>query len=87
MATAPITPQVPSSGSPQPGGGPAGASPDASQSPAMAVFARIAMLSQQAASQYPEAAPMMREVQNSVRQATMKVIQGQSAPSQPTPQI
>jgi hypothetical protein len=35
----------------------------------------------------PEAAPMMREVQNQVRMATMKMIQQRQATQQATPQI
>jgi hypothetical protein len=53
----------------------------------MATFARISMLAQQLAQDFPEAAPMVREIQNQVRMATMKVIQQRSAPQQQTPQI
>jgi len=53
----------------------------------MATFARISMMAQQLASDFPEAAPMAREIQNQVRMATMKVIQARSAPQQATPSI
>ena len=53
----------------------------------MGIFARIAQQAQQAAQQFPEAAPMMREVANQCRQATMKAIQMRSQPPQQTPAI
>jgi hypothetical protein len=53
----------------------------------MASFARLSQMAQQAASEFPEAAPMMREIQNQVRMATMKVIQSKQAPPQQTPSI
>ena len=67
----------PSPGVPAGGGGSEG----------MAAFARIAMQANQAAEQFPQAAQEMRQIQNLVRQATMKVIQANSAPPQATPQI
>jgi len=45
------------------------------------------MQAQQMAEQFPEAAPMAREIQNQVRMATMKVIQSRQSPQQATPQI
>ena len=59
----------------QPGGG-------AAQS-----LARLAMDAQKIASESPETAPMMREIQNQVRMATMKMIQQRQATQQQTPQI
>jgi hypothetical protein len=48
---------------------------------------RLAMDAQSIASEMPEAAPMMREVQNQVRMATMKMIQQRQQTQQATPQI
>jgi len=45
------------------------------------------MDAQSIASDAPETAPMMREVQNQVRMATMKLIQQRQASQQATPQI
>ena len=81
MATPALTPS-PAQG-PQPG-------PQASPTPGgagMGVFARIAQQAQEATQQFPEAAPMMREVANQCRLATMKAIQQRSQPQGPTPQI
>jgi hypothetical protein len=50
-------------------------------------LARLAMDAQKIASESPETAPMMREVENQVRQATMKMIQQRQAQQQATPQI
>lgn len=45
------------------------------------------MDAQKIASESPETAPMMREVENQVRQATMKMIQQRQAKQQATPPI
>jgi hypothetical protein len=45
------------------------------------------MDAQKIAQEAPECAPMMREVQNQVRMATMKMIQQRAATQQATPQI
>jgi hypothetical protein len=50
-------------------------------------LARLAMDAQKIASESPETAPMMREIQNQVRMATMKMIQQRQATQQQTPQI
>lgn len=50
-------------------------------------LARLAMDAQSIASDSPETAPMMREVQNQVRMATMKMIQSRQQTQQQTPQI
>jgi hypothetical protein len=50
-------------------------------------LAKLAMDAQKIAGSSPEAAPMMREVQNQVRMATMKIIQQRQATQQQTPQI
>ena len=50
-------------------------------------LARLAMDAQKIASESPETAPMMREIQNQVRMATMKMIQQRQATQQATPQI
>ena len=56
----------------------------------MGAAQRLAKLSsdaQQIASELPSTAPMMREIQNKVREATMQLIQQQRQAQQPTPQI
>jgi hypothetical protein len=50
-------------------------------------LARLAMDAQAISSESPETAPMMREVQNQVRMATMKMIQQRAQTQQATPQI
>lgn len=50
-------------------------------------LAKLALDSQQIAADSPETAPMMREIQNQVRMATMKVLQMRQASQQATPQI
>ena len=45
------------------------------------------MDAQKIASESPETAPMMREIQNQVRMATMKMIQQRQATQQQAPQI
>jgi hypothetical protein len=45
------------------------------------------MDAQKIAADSPETAPMMREVQNQVRMATMKIIQQKQQTQQATPQI
>jgi len=47
----------------------------------------MAMDAQAIASESPETAPMMREVQNQVRMAMMKMIQQRQATQQATPPI
>ena len=88
MGTPAITPQPPQG---PPNGAPTGAAPSPGGSGGgtaeMAGFARLSQMAQQQASAFSEAAPMMREVQNQVRMATMKVIQARQAPQQQTPQI
>lgn len=88
MAAPDTTPPSPASGPQGPG---AGASPSGPPGGAgdMAVFARVSMAAQQVTEQFPESAQDMRQVQNLVRQATMKAIQQKSAaqPMGSTPQI
>jgi len=50
-------------------------------------LARLAMDAQKIAADAPETAPMMRAIQDQVRQATMKMIQQRQATQQATPQI
>ena len=77
---APIPPGgAPGAGGPGPSGPPGGG---AAQS-----LAKLAMDAQKISSESPETAPMMREVQNQVRMATMKMIQQRQATQQATPQI
>lgn len=93
MATSPISPQPTAAGgaSPQGGAPGAGGSPSPGGSPqgggAAQKLARLAMDAQGIASESPETAPMMREIQNQVRMATMKMIQMRAATQQQTPQI
>ena len=77
-----------------PGAGPGPAGPGgmnpmmASQlQPPAQMLAKLAMDAQKVAEVVPEAAPMMREVQNQVRQATMKLIQAKASQMQQAPQI
>ena len=84
MATTAINP-APSSG-PQMGPG-AGAAPSPQMGGTAQKLARLAMDAQQIAAENPETAPMMREVQNQVRQATMKMIQMRQQTQQATPAI
>ncbi len=85
----PLTP--PTAGGPPPGGPPpmggAGASGQPGGGGAAQSLARLAMDAQKIASESPETAPMMREIQNQVRMATMKMIQQRQATQQQTPQI
>ena len=85
----PLTP--PAAGGPPPGGPPpmggAGASGQPGGGGAAQSLARLAMDAQKIASESPETAPMMREIQNQVRMATMKMIQQRQATQQQTPQI
>ena len=85
----PLTPPAaggPPSGGPPPMGG-AGASGQPGGGGAAQSLARLAMDAQKIASESPETAPMMREIQNQVRMATMKMIQQRQATQQQTPQI
>ena len=85
----PLTP--PAAGGPPPGGPPpmggAGASGQPGGGGAAQSLARLAMDAQKIASESPETAPMMREIQNQVRMATMKMIQQRQATQQATPAI
>ena len=85
----PLTPPAaggPPSGGPPPMGG-AGASGQPGGGGAAQSLARLAMDAQKIASESPETAPMMREIQNQVRMATMKMIQQRQATQQATPAI
>lgn len=83
MGSPAISPAPPSAGPQQgpPGGG------GAPQGGTAQSLARLAMDAQKIAGDAPETAPMMREVQNQVRMATMKMIQQRQATQQATPQI
>ena len=88
MATSPITPQPPASGgAPQMGGAPGAGGAGPSGGGAAGKLARLSMDAQSIASESPETAPMMREIQNQVRMATMKIIQQRQQTQQATPQI
>ena len=69
-----------------PGAAPGGMSPGPA-APLPQKLARMAMDAQQISSENPECAPMMREVQNQVRMAMMKMIQAKQQTQQTTPQI
>ena len=73
---------APTPGPPSPGGGMA-----PSAAPLPQKLARMAMDAQAIASESPETAPMMREVQNQVRMAMMKMIQQRQQAQQSTPSI
>ena len=85
----PLTP--PAAGGPPPGGPPpmggAGASGQPGGGGAAQSLARLAMDAQKIASESPETAPMMREIQNQVRMAMMKMIQQKQQAQQTTPPI
>lgn len=51
------------------------------------MLAKLAMDANKIAETIPETAPMMREVQNQVRMATMKMIQQRTQQQQASPQI
>jgi len=70
---------APPTGAPTMGGGGGGATAQK--------LSRLAMDAQGIASESPETAPMMKEVQNQVRMATVKMIQQRAATQQQTPQI
>ena len=70
-------------GSPPPMAGPSGSA----MGGVAQKLARLAMDAQSISSESPEAAPMMREIQNQVRMATMKMIQQRQQTQQATPQI
>jgi hypothetical protein len=71
---------------PTPGATPGGMSPSAA-APLPQKLARLAMDAQAIAGESPETAPMMREIQNQVRMAMMKMIQQKQAAQQTTPPI
>lgn len=88
MASPAITPGPPAAGATPPAGGPTPTpQPGGGGGNAMQDLAKLAMDSKKIAGDSPETAPMMREVENQVRQATMKLIQQRQATQQATPQI
>ena len=91
MATAP-NPLVGSAtgGAPPTGGAAppaAGAAPPGAGAALPQKLARMAMDAQSISSESPETAPMMREIQNQVRMAMMKMIQQRQSAQQATPPI
>ena len=87
MASPIVSPAPPTAGGAPPVGTPPVAG-GASQGGGIAQkLARLAMDAQSIASDSPETAPMMRQVQDLVRQATMKMIQQRQATQQQTPPI
>lgn len=95
MGTPAITPAPPQGGpdqGPPPGGAPqpGGVLHMAGNQDFLDPAKKLAKLAEDAkdiAEAIPASAPMMREVANQVRMATMKLIQQHSQPQQPTPQI
>jgi hypothetical protein len=94
MGTPAQTPMPPAAGGPPPGGppgaggvSPSGPPPGGPGGGSAQSLAKLAMDAQKIASESPETAPMMREVQNQVRMATMKMIQQRQATQQATPAI
>ena len=81
-ATGGAAPSNSAAGPPAPGG-----APGASGQPLPQKLARLAMDAQAISSESPETAPMMREIQNQVRMAMMKMIQQRQQQQQQTPPI
>lgn len=67
-------------GAPQPGGG-------GDKGPVAQRLARLSLDAQGISGDAPETAQMMREIQNQVRMATMKMIQQKQQTQQASPQI
>lgn len=91
MGSPALTPAPPAGGPPQgtPGAG-AGAPPSGGggdKGPVAQRLARLSMDAQGIAGDDPTTAPMMREIQNQVRMATMKMIQSKQQAQQASPQI
>jgi hypothetical protein len=79
----PADAQAPAGGAapqPSPGGG-------GDKGPVAQRLARLSLDAQGISGDAPETAPMMREIQNQVRMATMKIIQQRQQAQQATPQI
>lgn len=74
-------------GSATAGGAAAPSAPGSNPAPLPQKLARLAMDAQSISSENPETAPMMREIQNQVRMAMMKMIQTKQAAQQATPPI
>lgn len=96
MASPQITPNPADAGGPPPGGAPGPAGPASAGGPppgsgsggnTAQSLAKLAMDAQKISADSPETAPMMREIQNQVRMATMKMIQQRQQTQQATPQI
>jgi len=92
MASPSVNPMLPAGGSSAPGGAPspnasAGAAPPGAGAALPQKLARMAMDAQSISSESPETAPMMREIQNQVRMAMMKMIQSRQQAQQQTPPI
>jgi hypothetical protein len=90
MGSPALTPAPPAGGlQGPPGAGPGAPSPGGGgdKGPVAQRLARLAMDAQGIAGDSPETAPMMREVQNQVRMATMKMIQQKQQTQQMAPQI
>lgn len=93
MATSPnpLSGGAPGGSPPTPGASPTpspGGAPGAAQgAPLPQKLARLAMDAQAISGESPETAPMMREIQNQVRMAMMKMIQQRQQAQQATPPI
>lgn len=91
MASPAQSPMDPGAGSPPTPGpsGPIAAAADATHDaggPTQALI-KLAMDAKKISEDHAETAPMMREIQNQVRMATMKVIQSRQQTQQSAPQI
>jgi hypothetical protein len=90
MGSPALTPAPPAGGPPQaaPGAGPGAPPPGGGdKGPVAQRLARLAMDAQGISGDAPETAPMMRAIQDQVRQATMKMIQNKQQTQQASPQI
>lgn len=85
MASPAINSTQSAGGPPQQGGAPGGGS--GTQGNVTQDLARLSMDAEKIAGDNPETAPMMRAVQDQVRQATLKIIQMRQAAQQQSPQI
>lgn len=84
MASAPPVPMQPPQGAPAPSA-PAPQGGGGGVNPAFQIFAQISHLAQQMASALPDTSPMAEEIQNQVRMALQKAIQGAQQQQQAPP--
>lgn len=88
MGSPAISPAPPAAGGPSaPGAGPSAPPQGGDKGPIAQRLARLALDAQGISGDSPETAPMMREIQNQVRMATMKMIQQRQQTQQASPAI